>query len=518
MENWEIEAENFLRNDTEFRLGFLPSEARNPLTMHLDDDFRESTVKGVRTLLSCDRALMPFIRQTLVRKEYAFMADAMRRARRIIFSGCGATGRLAILLESAWNEAHPDEPRVLSLMTGGDFALVKSVENFEDYPAAGKKQVDEFGVTREDILVGITATGETASILGSAKEAAQRGADVFMLICVPVETAASGLERCRELYSFPNVTVIDMPIGGMALTGSTRMQSSTIELLMAASALETASGTTGIDYAAAFESLQDSLETPESVESLAACIDSEWEICRTRGLIDYVADDLLIDLLSDTTERSPTFMIPPYKFRDDDISPEPWAMVRDLSAPTPDIWLKCLRRPPRCIEWSEAEYRAAGLEILLKNGLPRISERELRRVPIGNEFLPSRANACRVEIRNEKHGPLFIGEHRIGGPLTPTPLRLFEHLRMKLAMNIISTGTMVRFGRVKSNYMIHLAISNKKLVDRACRIISELCGIDYETACHELFRTCASLKSSTLSPVAETLRRLTPIRSGSGKP
>ena len=45
--DWRKKAEAFLANDTGFRLGFLPSEARNPLTMHLDDDFRESTESGV---------------------------------------------------------------------------------------------------------------------------------------------------------------------------------------------------------------------------------------------------------------------------------------------------------------------------------------------------------------------------------------------------------------------------------------------------------------------------------------
>ena len=78
---------------------------------------------------------------------------------------------------------------------------------------------------------------------------------------------------------------------------------------------------------------------------------------------------------------------------------------------------------------------------------------------------------------------------------------------MKLIMNTVSTGTMAKLGRIRSNYMIHLNISNKKLVDRACRIISELCGLSYEEACLELFRTCADLQEG-LSPVAVTIERL----------
>ena len=310
MEPWEREAENFLKNETEFHLGFLPSEARNPLTMSLDRDFRQSTADGVRTLLSCDSALLPHFHEVLKRPEYAAMVQAIRRARKVIISGCGATGRLAILLESAWNEAHPDDLHVLSIMTGGDFALVRSGENFEDYTEVGRKQAAELDITAEDVLIGITATGETASIVGSALEASERGASVFMLTCVPAELPPSRLERCRELYSKPNVTVIDMQIGGMALTGSTRMQSSTIELLVTASALETTSGFAGINYETAFSDLLDSLHTPQSVAGMAECIDFENEVYRQHGLIDYLADDLLIDILSDTTERSPTFSAP----------------------------------------------------------------------------------------------------------------------------------------------------------------------------------------------------------------
>ena len=94
------------------------------------------------------------------------------------FSGCGATGRLAILLEAMWRDAAPAglQNAVYAIMTGGDFALVKSVEFFEDYCEVGARQVADADFTAKDMLVGITATGETASIVGSAIEAATRGA------------------------------------------------------------------------------------------------------------------------------------------------------------------------------------------------------------------------------------------------------------------------------------------------------------------------------------------------------
>ena len=83
---------------------------------------------------------------------------AVANGGKIIFSGCGATGRLSILLESMWRtffrrlEAFDPnvfrkvarfENTVFSIMTGGDYALIKSVESFEDYPQFGRRQAEE---------------------------------------------------------------------------------------------------------------------------------------------------------------------------------------------------------------------------------------------------------------------------------------------------------------------------------------------------------------------------------------
>ena len=127
---------------------------------------------------------------------------------------------------------------------------------------------------------------------------------------------------------------------------------------------------------------------------------------------------------------------------------------------------------------------------------------------LGKECLPDRSRSEKLQIHPEPEGSLCFSAYRIGGPLRKTPLRIFEHLQIKLAMNNISTGTMGRLGGVQSNYMIHLAIANKKLIDRACRIISELCMISYDEACYELFRSCSMMQTHNISPVAEPLKRL----------
>jgi N-acetylmuramic acid 6-phosphate etherase len=52
----------------------------------------------------------------------------------------------------------------------------------------------------------------------------------------------------------------------------------------------------------------------------------------------------------------------------------------------------------------------------------------------------------------------------------------------KLILNMISSVYMIKVGRVKGNKMVHMQLSNNKLVDRGTRYVSEALNIDYNTA------------------------------------
>jgi N-acetylmuramic acid 6-phosphate etherase len=52
----------------------------------------------------------------------------------------------------------------------------------------------------------------------------------------------------------------------------------------------------------------------------------------------------------------------------------------------------------------------------------------------------------------------------------------------KLILNMITTATMIKLGRVKGNRMINMKLSNAKLVDRGTRMVSEELGVNYEQA------------------------------------
>ena len=69
-----------------------------------------------------------------------------------------------------------------------------------------------------------------------------------------------------------------------------------------------------------------------------------------------------------------------------------------------------------------------------------------------------------------------------GAEIIAGSTRLKAGTATKIAINIISTGAMVRLGRVRGNLMIDLQPTNKKLRDRALRLVTQLTGCDWETA------------------------------------
>jgi N-acetylmuramic acid 6-phosphate etherase len=574
------EAENFLNNEKQFHLGMLPTEQSNPRTRNIDLTFEKNPADGVASLLSVDRDIQTMAKKILKSNEFREMVDAglhtIAKGGKIVFSGCGSTGRLSILLEAMWRyffrdlrNKYPEvyskiqnkKDSVLSIMTGGDYAMIRSVEYFEDYQEFGKQQVRELEMSNGDMLIAITEGGETSSVLGTVEEAADRGAKVFLLFNNPVSVLVENIERSRRAIEDPRVTVLELYCGPMAIAGSTRMQATTAELLIAGAALEIILcrsirhfipknlqeklNIREIDYAMAFSTLLDELLTVRNTESIAAYINLEKEIYQEKGLVTYYADEFLLDIFTDTTERAPTFMLPPFRKSDDSISPVSWAFVKSPLRPTATVWEHILGRAPRCLEWDSGLYRQMGVPESLASVPPKLDKNEILKFLIGNEEDDSRMSrtpniAVSILGIKETLSPayndyqhafqqssskfrqqltLIIGngdadaDYRVACHPASSVLNLTERLAVKLILNTISTGTMVLSGRVTGNWMSCVEISNKKLRDRGIRLISEICSLSYREACYTLHDAIEKLKEEKptgrerLSPVQFTINQ-----------
>jgi N-acetylmuramic acid 6-phosphate etherase len=556
-------AEDFLRIAPQFQLGGLVTESSHPVTANLSETARRSVPDALGELFRVDddvlRTFAAFVDGGRLPQIAESVLKSLRNGGRVFFTGCGSTGRLSILLVSIWRDffqrqaarglssAVEWENRAFSAMAGGDFALIKSVEGFEDFTQFGRRQLADLGVRQGDVVFAITEGGETSFVIGTAWEGLEAGAKVYFVYNNPDDVLRPTVQRSREVIDEPRIEKINLTTGPMAITGSTRMQATTIQLAVLVTVLEMVirdlmtelepDGPCALPSAevpqatlAALTTMLKTLQAPETRNSLAALVEMEESIYRSGHRNSYFAKRLGIDVLTDTTERSPTFCTPPFRKFDDTTSAESWAF---LFVPFPDsasAWRHILKREPDCVEWSDDDIRRLVPDDRVERTIEivhRISTKELMRFRIGEDgraFRPFRPGDGAVAVIAPDEGPEIakpLLEAREAGALTgaivlsygkprtdipaavvayiPAPdagllLDGVTRLGIKMLLNAVSTCTMVRLGRVMGNTMIWVVPSNLKLIDRSTRYVQHLTGLGYEDACrlvHEVMEYVA---------------------------
>ena len=532
----------FLKIAGQFNLGALVTESSHPVTVNLSAVAKQDIAAALKLLFDVDDDVVKNFREFVESGRMVEIKEAIlysvKNGGRIFFTGCGSTGRLSILLDSVWRDfwrqrGNADfENHTFSVMAGGDYALIKSVEGFEDFTAFGKKQMADFGVSSKDVVFAITEGGETSFVIGTAWQGVEVGAKVYFIYNNPDEILCEHVQRSREVIQDSRIEKINLTTGPMAITGSTRMQATSIQLCVMLTVLEmVVRELLGIEsesvpqkFLKSLAEFHSNLKSPEVLAQFSKIVALEESVYRSGHKNNYFTNRFGIDVLTDTTERSPTFCTPPFRKFDDTTATESWAFLYLPQNETAKAWQSILKREPCCVEWSENEIRALVSEDKFpktSETVHKISRAELMRFKIGLDGLPQRAlkrGDCAIAIAAEgedpsffqtqleasrksgaKAGLIYFGKSQIANrkseiesvfvPVPQTDFLLDGVMRVavKLVMNAISTCTMVRLGRVMGNYMIYVVPSNLKLIDRATRYISKLSGLDYERANELLF-------------------------------
>jgi N-acetylmuramic acid 6-phosphate etherase len=552
----QTRSDEFLKISGQFKLGALVTESSHPVTANLSDVAGKDIAAALKLLFEADgdvvQKFRDFVKSGRAESVQAAVLHSLKNGGRIFFTGCGSTGRLSILLDSVWRDfwrrqtpasrgaAPADvENRTFSVMAGGDFALIKSVEGFEDFTAFGKRQIADLGVSSKDVVFAITEGGETSFVIGTAWQGVEAGAKVYFVYNNPDDILREHVERSREVIDEPRIEKINLTTGPMSITGSTRMQATSIQLCVMLTVLEMAARELmGRDDAAvvpgqflsALERAYAALNSADLLSSLAELVGREEATYRSGHKVNYFADRFGIDVLTDTTERSPTYCTPPFRKFDDTTASESWAFLFLPQAESPRAWESILKRAPRCVEWSEVDVRGLADDEKFARTMEtvrKISRAELMRFRIGLDGLPYRQlknGDCAVAVMSEaemgsitppngffraqldaaqragaKTAWIYFGKSASNDlpPATksvfvPVPKTGFlldgvTRVAVKLVMNALSTCTMVRLGRVMGNTMIWVVPSNLKLIDRSTRYISKLTGLDYGRANQLLF-------------------------------
>ncbi|NEQ25733.1 MAG: N-acetylmuramic acid 6-phosphate etherase, partial [Microcoleus sp. SIO2G3] len=86
----------------------------------------------------------------------------------------------------------------------------------------------------------------------------------------------------------------------------------------------------------------------------------------------------------------------------------------------------------------------------------------------------------------------------VGAEVLAGSTRLKAGTVTKLALNILSTGVMVKLGKVYGNRMVDVAVTNQKLHDRALRILQDLTDLDRAAATDLLEKSDRQVKLALL--------------------
>jgi len=489
-----VKAKQFLEIADQFKLGDLITEKPHPKTTQLSQFAKSDLSKAIRLLqeVDCDALRVAVSKTPEILQLATSIQSTLNSGHRIYFVGCGATGRLSLSLETLWRESldstHPWKDSVRSFMAGGDVALIRSIENFEDHPSFGAKMLEESGFTQGDLLIASTEGGETPYVIGAALHAPSISQQQhWFLFCNPPEILIPKLERSREVLLCQSLKKLNLTVGPMALSGSTRMQASTVLMLAAGTALFEA-----LQPQVSFDSIEAGLESilnfygTYNLEFLSEFVSLESTIYQNRNSVVYQTNDYGITVVTDTTERSPTFSYDVFENRlDTPISPcMSYICIPDTKTAN-EAWINILHRPARPLEgWSDYDSIA---------GPNRIQ---------GYDFSKS-VIEWRTQVRPDVVQYIFdisrgtetidFSFEQLQQKISVRGLSLLnEHLFVKMVLNIHSTLVMGRLERYHGNIMTCVRPSNFKLIDRSIRYIQHMLqhdgiNLSYEDICFQCF-------------------------------
>ena len=157
------------------------------------------------------------------------VTKSLRNGGRLFYVGAGSSGRIGVLDASEIPPTFGAPTHLVQgVIAGGATALHRSVEGAEDEESAGAFALDERGVKPADVVIGITASGQTPFVRGALARAKSLGAKTFLLTCNP--NSVAGGADAGQPGSPPPATVdllITLPVGPEILAGSTRLKAGT---------------------------------------------------------------------------------------------------------------------------------------------------------------------------------------------------------------------------------------------------------------------------------------------------
>jgi len=197
------------------------TEQENSRTAHID---KVSTLEAIRLINDEDKTVAFAVEKVLpeIAETVDKIVERLKNGGRLFYVGAGTSGRLGVLDAS---EIPPtfgvSYDLIQGVIAGGYEALYQATESSEDDEKMGAIDLQKRGLTNNDTVIGIAASGRTPYTIGAVEYAKSLGCFTAALTCVP----DSELTKSAEIAIVPVV-------GAEAIAGSSRMKAGTAQKMV----------------------------------------------------------------------------------------------------------------------------------------------------------------------------------------------------------------------------------------------------------------------------------------------
>lgn len=157
-----------------------------------------------------------------IEKVTAGVVQAFEKGGRLIYLGAGTSGRLGVLDASECPPTFGVSPEmVVGIIAGGDYALRNAIEGAEDDETLAEAQLRDLDLVKEDVVIGISASGRTPYVAAGLTYANEVGCFTGAISNSP-----------NALISNIASVGIEAITGPEVVTGSTRMKAGTAQKII----------------------------------------------------------------------------------------------------------------------------------------------------------------------------------------------------------------------------------------------------------------------------------------------
>ena len=200
---------------------YLDTEQRNQNTKNID---QLSTLEVLEKINAEDATVPLAIKKVLpaIEKIVNLAYASIKEGGKVIYVGAGTSGRLGILDASECPPTYGVSPEMFQgLIAGGKDAIFKAKEGAEDSLTLAQKDLEEIHLNKNDLVIGIAASGRTPYVIGALQYAKKVGASTASIAC-------SSHARISQYADAP----VEVITGAEVICGSTRMKAGTAQKLV----------------------------------------------------------------------------------------------------------------------------------------------------------------------------------------------------------------------------------------------------------------------------------------------